>query len=526
MTVQLVILVTYLVVLMGIGVAGFRRSKLTEEDYYLAGRSQGLAATALTIMATMFSAAAILGLPGAAYKDGVAFLFFALNLPLTGCLVYVLGSKIRKLGAERGYVTPADLVADHYGGSHFVRLMVALCGFLFVVPNIVMQIKGGGYLAKTVFATDGNAEDIFDTGAMLMTAVTVGYVLLGGMRSVAWSDVIQGTLMILGIFVTCVATVSAMGGISGYLEKVSALPAEALSVPGVSNSYPPFKLMTLALFAGAASLVQPGQWIRFYAARSRATLRRSALVFSVVLPLALMASMLVGLGGRALYPPQVVDGELAAHAAIGSNDRVVLQLMEDHIPELLGGFGVVVLSLITVGVVAATMSTADSNLHALAAVITRDVYDRFVRPQASERERAWVGRAVIVVVALLALWLVRHGNADPDFKPVKMIADLMFVAMAFSAQLLPATVDVLWLKRGSAAGAAWGMAAGLATVFCFTPFVAWDGGRDISRNLDVGFVGMVINVAVFVAVTRLRPAPGRGPAPPPAPPSSRQPPQG
>ena len=120
----------------------------------------------------------------------------------------------------------------------------------------------------------------------------------------------------------------------------------------------------------------------------------------------------------------------------------------------------------------------------------------------------------------------RHGNADPDFKPVKMIADLMFVAMAFSAQLLPATVDVLWLKRGSAAGAAWGMAAGLATVFCFTPFVAWDGGRDISRNLDVGFVGMVINVAVFVAVTRLRPAPGRGPAPPPAPPSSRQPPQG
>lgn len=525
MTVQLVTLILYLLVLVGIGLVGFLRSRLTEEDYYLAGRSQGLVPTALTIMATMFSAAAILGLPGAAYKDGVAFLFFALNLPLTGCVVYVLGSRIRKLGAEHGYVTPADLVADHYGGSHFVRLMVALCGFLFVVPYIVMQIKGGGYLAKTVFATEGNAQEVFDTGALLMTVVTVGYVLLGGMRSVAWTDVVQGTLMLVGIFITCIATVSAMGGISGYLEKVSALPPEALSVPGVSNNYPPFKLMTLALFAGAASLVQPGQWIRFYAARSRATLRRSALVFSVVLPLALMASMLVGLGGRALYPPEVANGEVTAHATIESNDRVVLQLMEDHIPELLGGFGVVVLSLITVGVVAATMSTADSNLHALAAVITRDVYDRFVRPQASERERAWVGRAVIVVVALLALWLVHHGNADPDFKPVKMIADLMFVAMAFSAQLLPATVDVLWLKRGSAAGAAWGMTAGLATVFCFTPFVAWEAGDEISKNLDVGFVGLVVNVAVFAAVTLLRRSPRRGPAPPPATASSRPPPR-
>lgn len=502
MTVQLVTLVVYLAVLIGIGIVGFRRARLTEEDYYLAARNQGLLTTALTIMATMFSAAAILGLPGAAYKDGVAFLFFALNLPFTGCVVYVLGSRIRKLGAERGFVTPADLVADHYGGSHFVRLMVALCGAMFVVPYIVMQIKGGALLAQTVFAGEREASELYDLGALLMTFVTVGYVLLGGMRSVAWSDVVQGILMIAGIVITCVATVAAMGGISGYLEKVSALPPEALSVPGVSNAFPPFKLMTLALFAGAASLVQPGQWIRFYAARSQATLRRAGLVFAVVLPLALMASMLVGLGGRALYPPTVENGVFETHPTIERNDRVVLQLMEDHIPELLGPFGVVVLSIITVAVVAATMSTADSNLHALAAVATRDVYDRFIRPKASERERTWVGRGIIAVVAFLALWLVHLGN-DEQFEPLRMIADLMFLAMAFSAQLLPATVDVFWIKRGTAAGAALGMLCGLATVFAFTPLVATDVTRSISRNLDVGFVGIVVNVAVFVTVSAM-----------------------
>jgi len=365
-----------------------------------------------------------------------------------------------------------------------------------------MQIKGGGYLARTVFGDHGDPREIFDLGAVAMTVVTLAYVLLGGMRSVAWTDIIQGVLMITGITVTCVATVAAMGGISGYLEKVSSLPAEALAVPGVSGGFPPFKLMTLAFFAGSASLVQPGQWIRFYAARSRATLRRSALVFAVVLPLTLLASMLVGLGGRALYPPTLDEhGVVVPHPSVIENDRVVLQVMEDHIPTLLGDFGIVVISFITVAVVAATMSTADSNLHALSAVFTRDVYGRLLRPGSSDKERAWVARGIIVVVAALALALVLEGNANEEFQALKMIADLMFLAMAFSAQLLPATVDVLWLRRGSAAGAAWGMVAGLLTVFCFTPFVDWQGKGEISRNLDVGFVGLVVNVAVFVVLT-------------------------
>ena len=147
----LVILGLYMVMLLSFGVIAYMRSESSEEDFYLAGRGQGVLVTALTIMATMFSSAALLGIPGLIYKDGLPFVFFALNLPLSGAAVYVIGSRVWRLGQKRGYMTPADLIADYYGGSSLLRCLVALTGALYVIPYIVMQIKAGGYLAQRMF---------------------------------------------------------------------------------------------------------------------------------------------------------------------------------------------------------------------------------------------------------------------------------------------------------------------------------------------------------------------------------------
>ena len=129
------------------------------------------------------------------------------------------------------------------------------------------------------------------------------------------------------------------------------------------------------------------------------------------------------------------------HETVGSKsnevDQVVIVMIQEHLPALFGPMlGVFLVSLILVAIMAASMSTADSNLHALSAVLTRDVYDR-IRPQSSEKERAWIGRGVIVVVTLLALWMVKAGSNNDEFKPLELIATLSFVAMAFSCQLLP-----------------------------------------------------------------------------------------
>lgn len=526
-----IILVLYMGMLLAFGVAGYLKSKTSEEDYYLAGRRQGVLVTALTIMATFFSSSAMLGVPGLVYKDGVGFLFFVLNLPLSGAAIYILGSRIWKLGKSRGYVTPADLITDHYGGSSLLRSLVALVGFLYVIPYIVMQIKAGGYLAQRMFpdtssiSVFGMSYGVFEAGTIALSLLTMLYVLVGGMRSVAWTDVVQGLLLLSGMIISGLATVVAMGGPSSFFSQISAMPPEALSVPGPSGAWSPWKLMTICIFASLATMVQPGQWMRYYAARSVETLKKSALIFAVVLPCCfLFGVMLVGLGARALYPPSVENGTILPHPNIGTSasdvDQVVVVMIQENIPHLLGAnLGAVVVSLILVAVMAASMSTADSNLHALSAVLTRDIFDRFIRPHAGEKERAWFGRGVIVVSTLLALWLVGLGDKNADFKPLSLIAQLMFVAMAFSSQLLPLTIDALFIRRGTQTGAICGISSGILVVFLFTPFANILLGNVIlesingltstlKRLFDIGFCGAFVNTVVFIVVskfTRTRP---------------------
>ncbi len=526
----LVILGLYMIMLLSFGVIAYLRSKSSEEDFYLAGRGQGVLVTALTIMATMFSSAAMLGIPGLIYKDGLPFVFFALNLPLSGAAVYAIGSRVWRLGKKRGYMTPADLISDYYGGSSLLRCLVALTGALYVIPYIVMQIKAGGYLAQRMFPDAeavtllGKNFAIFEVGVMALSVLTMLYVLIGGMRSVAWTDVVQGLLLLSGMIIAGLATVTALGGPRSFFQEVTALPPEALSLPGPSGAWSPWKLMTICMFASLATMIQPGQWIRYYAARSTETLKRSALIFAILLPICfIFGVMLVALGARVIYPPILENGVLLPHPAIGTQsdefDQVVIALIQEHIPLLLGpAVGVVIVSLILVAIMAASMSTADSNLHALSAVLTRDVYDKFVRPNASEREKTWFGRAVIAVATLLALWLVMLGENNPDFQPLALIAQLMFVAMAFSCQLLPLAIDALFVRKGSQTGAICGIIAGIGTVFLFTPFPALIFGEGsfsslaqltkvLSGLFDIGFCGFVVNTGVFAIVSKYTPSP-------------------
>ena len=174
----------YLLFLLGIGLWGFSKRQAGEEDYYLAGRGQGWMLSSLTIMATFFSSAAMLGAPGMVYKEGVVFALFALNVPLSGAMIYVLGNRIRKLGRTHGHVTPADLICSHYGSPVALRCLVALIGFLYAVPYVVIQIQAGGIISSQLFG----GEHAFEIGACLLSLVTMLYIMIGGMRSVAWTD--------------------------------------------------------------------------------------------------------------------------------------------------------------------------------------------------------------------------------------------------------------------------------------------------------------------------------------------------
>jgi len=516
-TLPLIVMVGQIILLLGIGLYGWYKSKAGEEDYYLAGRSQGFIISSLTIMATFFSSAALLGNPGAVYRDGVSSMLFALNLPLAGAAVYVLGSRIARVGRARRYVTAGDMISDYYDYSHTLRLLAALVGVLYAVPYVLVQMRVGGHLAQQLFGDVetvtllGMQWDLFAIGSTALSIIMVLYILVGGMRSVAMTDVIQGLLLLAGMLISGYAVLAAFGGVRPYFEAVTQLPPEALSFPGAVARWSPWAMFTLIIFAALASMIQPAQWMRYYAAKSTATLRRSAIVFALVLPMCfLFGVFLVGLGARALYPPTLVDGQLQAHPTVGHPDQSVVAVLYNFGPEVLGVAGPAIVAVILMAIIAASMSTADSNLHALSAVLTRDVYDRFVRPRASEKERAWFGRGVIVAGAIIALMLVQVGERNPEFAPLRMIFEMTMIAMAFAAQLLPVTIDMLFLRRGTRIGAIAGIVTGLVLVTFFTPVPQMLLGKEsgmvhwtdqLRRLLDVGFMGCALNALVFTVVS-------------------------
>jgi len=599
----------YLLLLLVLGIAGWLKSTPGEEDYYLAGRRQGWFVSSLTIMATFFSSFALLGAPGMVYREGVVFALFSLNVPVAGLSVYLLGARIWKLGRKFRFVTPGDLVADFYGNPPALRLLVALAGFLYVIPYIVMQIQAGGLISQELFG-----EGSFTIGASVLAAVTMLYIMVGGMRSVAWTDLIQGILLITGMLVSGLAMLFVFGGAEEFGSRiVNDLPETSLVAPGNTGTWTWTMLLSICLLGSTGSMIQPAQWMRFYSADSALTLKRGAVLFAVVLTTCfLLGVMLIGLAGQVLYPltfsyevavkdgpsqlssvpaglaehfryvppiagdsdttgqlvwewsgrnrPELTsedteqlrtlaDGPvmLAAIDKLSSTvaeglvrpsvtphpqvdpdptdskdfDAILVTVLNKQLPAVFGQFGALFASLIVIAIMAASMSTADSNLHALSAVLTRDIYDQFINPGASERQRVWVGRIVIFAATMLALGFAisaRRGGFADRYDFLKMIAQMGLMAIAFSAQLLPITIDILFLQKGTGRGATIGLAAGLFGAFLFGPLFALMveliGNPSFLVNLLAGIGtinaslpmhgsvwGLALNVPLFVLVS-------------------------
>ena len=229
----------YLLVLLGLGLVGYLRSKPGEEDYYLAGRNQGWLVTAFTITATFSSSFAMLGAPSFVYRYGGVFTLFALNVPLAGLSVYLLGGRIWAVGRKKGYVTSADMISDYCDSPVALRLFVAVTGFLYALPYIMIQIKVGSEISAGMFQglhlSLGPLDfDAFQIGEVVPAMITMLYVLVSGMRSVAWTDVLQGLLLMGGMTLGGFAMVATFGGVHEFGEVIFQLPVEARTSPGLT----------------------------------------------------------------------------------------------------------------------------------------------------------------------------------------------------------------------------------------------------------------------------------------------------
>jgi SSS family solute:Na+ symporter len=474
-TLQLGIIVAYLLVALSVGVVAYRLTDRTAEDYFLASRTFGTLVLLFTTFATLLSAFTFFGGPSIAYQAGPEWVLVMglMDGVLFGILWYVVGYKQWLIGRARGYVTLGEMLGDRFG-SRALRVLVAGISLFWLVPYVMLQQQGAG----TALAALTNGTVPYWVGAGGITLFMIGYVALTGMRGVAWTDTLQGLFM-LGIVWLAVAWVlTAVGGPVAATQELAANSPEHLSLGGGLYS-PAYVLSTaISLAFGVTMFPQVNQ--RFFVAKSTAVLKRTFTMWPVLVILLFVPAFMLGAWAAGLGIP------------LNENGRILPPLLAEFTP---GWFA----ALVIAGAMAAMMSSSDSMLLSGSSYFTRDLY-RQVATGVTERSEALVGQVGVIAIALLsfALSLLRPGS-------LITVGETAFGGFAQLA--LPVIVALYWqgtTRDGMFAGVGGSQAFYLASVFL--PIVPSSYVLPLAPGLggwSSSVVGMLLGLSLTVGVSIL-----------------------
>ncbi|MBS3967185.1 MAG: sodium:solute symporter family protein [Truepera sp.] len=434
-TVTVGIIALYLGVLALIGIWSYRKTGRDPVSYFLADRGLGGLVLTFTTLATLLSAFTFFGVPADSYRHGLGiFLGVGVTDAFIAVLFFAFGYRLWLAARKFQFVTPSEFFGHRFN-SPFLALLYSLSALLFTAPYISIQIIAGGH---AIAALTGGAIPYLPA-AVMMAIIILGYVLFGGLRAVAWTDILQGLLMIVGMllaFVLIAAGLSARGGAEVDLQAW-------LSLPGPTERWSWQALIGFKLLIFMAVPLFPQVFQRFYMAKSAQTFKTIMVVWPLLILLIFFPATLIGVWGRAVFP------ELA------QPDQIMPLMLEAFLP---GPLAVIVI----VGALAALKSTADSQLLTSSSLFTRDLYVRYLNKNASPAQQGVVGRIAVVVIAVASFAIAVN--------PPGLIVEIGTWSFQGSAMLFPVLMAGLYWKRCTTAGAV----AGGAVSVCLT--IGWLAG--------------------------------------------------
>jgi len=461
-------IVLYLVLTIVLGIVANRRLTGDMEDFLLYGRKAGFVVLYLTVVASFHSAFAFLGSGGFFYTHGVGFWAAGTWTLLVGAITYVIGTRIWALGKAFGYMTPADLLADFYE-SDAVRVTVAVVSVVFTILYIQVQAQGLGYILNVA----SGDRISFEAGTLILLIAAAVYLMAGGLRAVYWTDVLQGIWMYVAVWLgAIVLSYELFGGPLELWRAVSEQRPDLLSLPGPKGFFTPGMWIGMTITLSFGIVFQPHMMIRYYTAVDAKTIKLLGATTPIYLMSLYLPAALVGLGGAIVMPG--LEGSEA--------DRIFPLLLFTHANPWLTG-------AILAGAIAAAMSTLDSILHANMTVLTRDVYQRFMRPNETQGHYINVGRAIVVGLLVVG-YLLSVGTSD-------LLVVLVTLSGAGALQLMPAILGVCFPggRTLTRAGVVAGIAAGLVTLYVTLVVSPHPLG------MHGGLWGLLVNTAVALNVS-------------------------
>jgi SSS family solute:Na+ symporter len=382
----MIILGLYALSLIGVGLWGrLRRVEESLEDHYLAGRGLGLSVLLLTLFATQYSGNTLFGFTGKAYRIGFSWLMsvHAMMTMVVGYLVFA--PRLQRLARQWNLITPGDYLLRRFK-SHPLRILATLCMIYALANYTLAQLKVMGHAVAGL--SGGRIDPLW--GVVVLAVIMVLYETLGGMRSVAWTDAVQGLLLFFGFGLLLYLAWTSLGGLPSATPKIVEQAPVKVAVPTKSMCV---YWLSMVVLVGIGGSVYPQAIQRIYAAKSGRTLRRS-LAFMSVMPLVTTGAVLIlGLIAIPLYPGLDATG----------SDQVLALILRDVMTT--GAFGYWTVVVLLAAVVAALMSTADSALLSISSMVVRDLYGPYVRKDASEAHLTGVGKIVSWVVIALLVWV-------------------------------------------------------------------------------------------------------------------------
>lgn len=484
-------IVVYLIAMIGIGLSFNRTAGGSSSEFFLGGRRLGPIVTAMSAEASDMSSYLLMGLPGLAYLCGVAEVgWTVIGLAVGTYLNWLLvARRLRRYSALTGAITIPDFFSRRYGDKrHVLSCIAAVIILIFFVPYTASGFKAVGTLFNSLLGVDYHAAMI--VGAL----VIIGYTVLGGFLAVSTTDLVQSIVMSVALAVVILFGVQQAGGWGVVLDNAAALPGYL----NLTKGYDPgsgqagsfgFLSIVSTLAWGLGYFGMPHILLRFMAIEDETKLKTSRRIASVWVVLSMLVAIIIGIVGYSVS----VAGKIPFLSTSADSETVVIQLAN-----LMGGNGVlfaIIAGVILAGILAATMSTADSQLLTAASSVSQNLMEEFFGIKMSQRVSMLAARGTVVAIAAIGVILAW----DPNSSVFRVVS---FAWAGFGAAFGPVMLFALFWKRSNRQGALAGMVTGGAVVFIWKYLIAPMGGAWAIYELLPAFLAASVAIVVVSLATK------------------------
>ena len=488
--------VVYMIVMIVIGFV-YSKSTKNNEDYFLGGRNLGGWTAALSAQASDMSGWLLMGLPGSVYLAGTGEVWIAVGL-LIGTILnwFIVSSRLRKYTIKAGnsLTIPSFFQNRYHDKKGVVKIVSAIIIAIFFAVYTASAFSSGAKLFATLFGNETNFNSVYLTGLIIAALVILVYTFMGGFKAVCTTDFIQGMLMIIAILSVPIIAYAILTFNTSF--------SDALTANGVQNpgNFLSFLKNDNGTNVSAVSIISNLGWglgyfgmphilVRFMAIRNEHEVKKSRTIAITWVVISLAASCFIGLVARGFLTSQL-DATQSETAFI----RLIQQLFTNN------GVLIFIGGVFLCGILAAIMSTADSQLLVTASAVSEDMYKGVIKKNATEKSALFVGKIAVIVVAVIAFFIA----LDPNSSIMGLVSDAW---AGFGSAFGPVILLALFWKRSNLAGAVSGMAVGALTVIVWDYLPIMNGDTLYKAtglySLVLGFAfALIVNVIVSLVTKK------------------------